>query len=95
MRQREADHEVRRQAQREEQQRRRSSETLEAWLSVRFVEAPGVLFSAWMKIAVKPAITSSADGHEAQQLPVARAEHRSSVPIARGACAPGRSLGLS
>jgi LCP family protein required for cell wall assembly len=30
---------------------------------VRFVEAPGALFSAWMKIAVKPAITSSADGN--------------------------------
>ena len=28
-----------------------------------------------MKIAVKPAITSSADGHEPQELPVSRAEH--------------------
>src|SRR5271154_5668898 len=35
---------------------------LDAWLSVRFVDAPGVLLSDWMKIAVNPAVTSTADG---------------------------------
>ena len=38
------------------------SDTPEAWFSVKLVEAPGELFSAWMKIAVKPAVTSSAEG---------------------------------
>ena len=31
-------------------------------MSVRLVDAPGVLFSDWMKIAVNPAVTSTADG---------------------------------
>jgi len=38
------------------------NDTLEAWLSVKFVEADGELLCAWMKIAVKPVVTSRRRG---------------------------------
>src|SRR5215469_5816762 len=38
------------------------SDALEAWLRVRLVDAPGAFRSDWMKIAVNPPITSSAEG---------------------------------